>query len=231
MRLAHDLLHPFQGRVAQGGVAGVAGLADQTHRLVHHSLVQSDRAQGGGLPDDGIAPQGAAGLDQGPGAAHGGFLVRRGQEGQGLLQILSLQPACGLHGQGEEGLHVAGAQAVEPAAVLGDGEGVPRPAAGVVGDRIRMARQDQTPWPRAQGGDEVGLVRLVGQFQDLHPVTGVRQPFRQAVDEVAVAHVQFGLDAAHRGQGDQVLQHGAELGGVAMHGTLQVASRSFAVGV
>ncbi len=80
-----------------------------------------------------------------------------------------------------------------------------------------MPGQHQPPWPRAQGRDQIGLARLLRQFHDLHLETSPLQPFPQAVDQVPIAHVQFRLDAAHGGQGDQVIEQGAEWGDWVFH--------------
>ncbi len=217
-QLAQHLVHALQGVVAQARVAGVAGGAAHPDGLHEDALVQADGLHARGLADDGVAAQAALRIDQRLGADHGAFLVGGGEDDDGVFQLAGPVAARRLDGQGQEALHVRGAQAVEAIVGLGHGEGIVLPAAFVVGHGIGVAGQYQAVGAAPQGGDEVGLVAAGAERLDLGGESQAVEPFGEPVDHRPVALIIGGADAADGRQGDQLVDHGQESGRLQDHG-------------
>jgi hypothetical protein len=160
--------------------------------------------------------QGVA-FHQGTGTGHAGFLVGSGKDHDRFLQFPRIYPAQRLDGQRQEGLHVGGAEAVEAAVRLGQAEGVVLPAVLVPGHGVGVAGEHQPTRATAEGGDEVRPRRRAGKRHDLDLEAGGIQPAGKQVDHGAVALVETGGDAAHRGGADQRRDHVQQIGWVLSH--------------
>ncbi len=199
--------HAVQGIVAQRWVTGMAGAAGDADAFHGDALVQADGFQARGFADEGMTSQLFLCICQGPCAAHGAFLVGRGENHQGLPELAGVQVTDGFEYQREEAFHVGAAQAVQPVVPFGQFEGVGAPAAAVEGHGVRMPGQHQAFGTAACRGNEIELAGIVGNRQFLRLKAQVVQPVLQQVDDTHIRLVPFGADTAYRGLGDEAPHH------------------------
>ena len=131
----------------------MAGVAGDPYRLHDDALVAAHRAHGGGLADHRVAGLGPAQFDDGLGTVHGALLIGGGEDDQWCAQLFGPVDARRLDGEGEEGLHVRGPQAIQTLVLFGQLEGVKVPVALVIGDGVGVTGQHQAAGTLAQGGD------------------------------------------------------------------------------
>ena len=87
----------------------------------------------------------------------------------------------------EEALHVGSPEPKELSVSLSQRKRVIRPALGVVGHGVGVAREHEPPLPRTEGGDEVGLAAIGIDRENLQVKTHAFQPPGQQVDHGAIA--------------------------------------------
>jgi hypothetical protein len=202
-----DLDHPVERALAQRRIGGVPGPAERGDPRHHHALVHAHGRELGRLADDGVRAEGGIVREERPHPVHPALLVRRAEEHEGPLEGARLEARSRVERRSEEALHVSRAEAVVHAVLLDELEGVGRPARLVVGHGIRMAREHEPTFARADAGDEVRLVRRAREALHLGAKAHALGPFGEALDHRAVLAIPSRIGGAHGGRPDELAEH------------------------
>ena len=203
--LAHGFVHDLHGVDAVGGIRAVTASACDANGLRHVTLVGHYGHQTGGFTDHRIVGFDLGRRGDGAGARHGGLLVSGGQDAQRLAEGGQIDLLERLHDEGEEALHVDGAEPVQAVALLGYLEGILAPASLVERHRIGVTCQQQPPFPLAIGRHQVEFARQVGQCRHLALEAELAEPVGQQPDHRLVALIPARIRAADRGNRNNIL--------------------------
>ncbi|MNZ50502.1 hypothetical protein D3C78_682900 [compost metagenome] len=203
--LPHGLVHDLQSVDPVGGIRAVAALACDADGLRHVALVGHHGHQAGGLTYHRIVGFDLGRRGDGTGSRHGGLFVGGSENTQRLAERLEIDLLERLHDEGEEALHVDGAEPVQAVALLGHLEGILAPAPLVEGHGIGMARQQQAAFTLAIGRHQVELAGLLRQRRHLAVEAELAEPVGQQPDHRLIALIPAGIRAADRGNRNNIL--------------------------